>query len=455
MLFFALILAFEALLLGGVLLRREPKLLLPAVVFFLPVEVFEVLAFEDGGSSIAGGFLNPGQDLMMVTVLVGVFRFRHEPARLIPNSSMIVPLGALLIVMLAGVGWSDSLVPVNGILILPLYVAFIFVAPAFIEDRGDVERIIGAFLIAAGLLALLAAAQRGAGIFAWRDVLVFSDGVSYRANATFGDPNILARFIAMSLALAGGLILATGARRQTLYLAVPLLGIGSLALIATASRSGWLMLLLTAFIVILAAPVRRYTKARIIVISAVTMTALLAMLSAQGGAEAERVGTLTSLRTLLGAREFLIQAGWEMFKDSPWVGMGAGAYQNALTVSYLHVIPAWAKVTLSHTSVITVLAELGTLGAIFFSFVIIRMAFIITRVYFANGDTYHRVIVGWLGAALLGVFLHSQAEGRLLDEPYLWVLVALFIAFETRPGLLGGGGGIPGAVSASPATRPG
>ena len=216
MLSLVLMVAAEAVLLGVVLLKREPKLLLPAVVFFLPIEVFEVLAFEsageDGGLGLIGGFLNPGQNLMVVTVLTGVVRYRHEPAKLFPNSSMIVPFAALLLVMLVGVGWSDSLIPINGILYLPVYIAFIFVAPVFIEDRRDVERIVGAFLIAAGLLALLAVVQRGVGVFAWREVLVFSDGVSYRANATFGDPNILARFISISLALAGGLILATGPR---------------------------------------------------------------------------------------------------------------------------------------------------------------------------------------------------------------------------------------------------
>ena len=238
MLAFFLIVITEAVLLGVIVLRREPKLLVPAVILFLPIEIFEVILFEsagdEGGPGIIAGFLNPGQNLMLVTILVGVVRYRHEPARLFPNSALVVPLVALLAVMLVGVAWSDSLIPINGVLILPVYVAFIFVAPAFIEDRRDIERILGAFLVAATIVAVLAIVQRGTGFFAWRESLLLSDGVSYRANATFGDPNILARFLAVSLTLAGGLILATGARRQTLYLAVPLLAVGSLAIVATA-----------------------------------------------------------------------------------------------------------------------------------------------------------------------------------------------------------------------------
>jgi hypothetical protein len=39
--------------------------------------------------------------------------------------------------------------------------------------------------------------------------------------------------------------------------------------------------------------------------------------------------------------------------------------------------------------------------------------------------------VGWLGISLLGILLQSQSEGRLLDEPFVWLLLALVIAFET------------------------
>ena len=443
MLSFLLILLAELVLLGAIVLRREPKLLLPAVVLFLPIEILEVVAFDSAGEGSGGGalaiirgFMNPGQNLMMVTVLVGVYRFRHEPARLFPNSSMIVPMVAVAALMMLGVAWSDSLIPINGILILPLYVAFMFVAPCFIEDRHDVERVTGALIVAAGLMAFIAIVQRGTGFFAWRETLLAADGVSYRSNATFGDPNILARLLAITMALAGGLILVTGPRRQTVYLAAPLLAGGLLAIVATASRSGWLLLLLMALIVVLAAPIQRYTKARIVTLSAVSLVSLLAFLLAQGGPEAQRVQTLNSSRTILGAREYLIGAGWEMFKDSPWLGQGPGAFQHALTVSYLHEIPTWALVTLSHTTVVTVLAELGFLGAALFTFAVIRIGFLVFNVYFRSQDRFHRLMVAWVGAAMLGVLLHSQAEGRLLDEPFLWVFVALFIAIETQGGLL-------------------
>ena len=82
----------------------------------------------------------------------------------------------------------------------------------------------------------------------------------------------------------------------------------------------------------------------------------------QGGANAERVKSLTSGIQLIGQREFLIKGGWEMWKDNPLVGVGSGNYQHTLLVSYLWTLPWWAKTTLSHTSFISILAELGIVG---------------------------------------------------------------------------------------------
>jgi hypothetical protein len=47
-----------------------------------------------------------------------------------------------------------------------------------------------------------------------------------------------------------------------------------------------------------------------------------------------------------------------------------------------------------------------------------------------------RLIVAWLGAALIGIVLHSQSEGRLFDEPYVYLFLAILMAIETRPGFL-------------------
>ena len=441
MLEYAIIAAVQCALLGAVVILREPKLLIPAVVLGLPIEYVEtenILSLGSGG--IAGAlrsFLNPGQAAMAATVVVGIIRARNQPSRIFPDSALILPILLLVGIQFLGVAWSDSLTPANSVLILPLYVGFVFVAPSFIEDRRDIERIVGAFLLAAILLATLAAVQRLTGVFNWRDILDPADIFSYRSNATFADPNNLARFLAVAMSLGAGVILTNGPRRQTVYLGVPALAAGAVGIVATASRSGWLMLVLCTFLVVVMAPISRYTKARITVASATGMVVLLGLLFVQGGSEAERVKSLTSAYGVLGERTFLINAGWQMFKDNPIVGVGSGNYQHSLVATYLDLVPYWAKTTLSHTSLVSLVAELGLVGIAVFSFFVLRVAITLVRLYHSTDLPYNRLIVGWLSSSLVGILLVSQSEGRLFDEPYLWVLFAITIAVETSPALAG------------------
>src|SRR5690606_9280793 len=117
-----------------------------------------------------------GQAAMAATVVVAIFRERHDLRRLIPNSTMLVPVALLFGLMVLGVAWSDSPTrPANSVLILPLYFGFLVAAPTLIETRQDVKRILAAFLIAAIGLGLIAIAQRLLGVYNWRTILIQSD----------------------------------------------------------------------------------------------------------------------------------------------------------------------------------------------------------------------------------------------------------------------------------------
>ncbi len=435
MLELAVLVAVDLALLGGAIILRNPKLLLPIVVLGLPIEYFATVTldtFGDGGirGAVRALFV-PGKAAMLAVIVVVIVRERHNPMKLIPDSAIALPVIALLAVTFIGVAWSDSLTPTNSVMILPMYAAFAFTAPTLIENRKDVERIFGAMFVAAMALACIAVVQRF-GVFNWRGILIQSDEVSYRSNATFGDPNILARYFAITIPLAVALVLATGPRRLTLYLAAPTIGIAALGIVASASRSGWLTLALVGLLVVVFCPVRRSLKAELAAAAFLLLGGALGLLLFNGGADAERVRTLTRVTEVIGQREFLIRAGWAMWRDNPFVGVGSGSYQNALQTSYLDQIPTWARTTLSHTSLVSVLAEMGIVGAGLFILVMLRVGIAVTRTYFLTTDLYNRLVVGWLGAALLGIVIHSQSEGRLIDEPYIWLLLAIFIAFETR-----------------------
>ena len=191
--FSAILLAAELCLAVAIIILRDPKLLIPAVIIGLPIEVIESeLVARVGTTGVAGmarALANPGQLAMLAVIVVAIVRKRHDIRSLIPDSSLLVPLGAFFLLVFLSVTWSDSLRPNNSVLILPVYLGFVVTAPSLIEDRRDLERILGTFLLVAAALGVIAIAQRLFGVFNWRGILIQSDDYSYRSNATFADPN--------------------------------------------------------------------------------------------------------------------------------------------------------------------------------------------------------------------------------------------------------------------------
>lgn len=428
-----ILVVIEAALLIAVVVLRQPKLLIPAVIIGLPFEYANTQLLSSWGSTgihgAARAFLNPGKLAMLATIVVGVVRFRQTPRRLFPDSRVMLPLVLIFFVTVAALAWADSHRPDSSVLVMAMYLAFLFVAPSFIEDRRDLERIMGAILLVAAVLGAIAVAQRYLHVWEWRAYLI-SDG-AYRSNATFADPNILARYLVLSISLAAILVLATGPRRLTLYLALPALGLGMLGVLATGSRSGLGILVICLFLSLLVAPVQRVTKLKLVAVAAVGIVLVLVMLLVGGGELADRLKSLTNPAGALGRRTYLIAGGWDMFLDNPVTGVGTSGFQSQLLANYNSLIPYWGfDVSLSHTSVITVAAETGLLGLAALAFAIARIASAIARTYLQTADRFTRIVTGWLGVGLIAIFLESQSEGRLYDEPYLYVLLAIVAAVE-------------------------
>ncbi|HEY5476009.1 MAG TPA: hypothetical protein VIK11_04755, partial [Tepidiformaceae bacterium] len=103
---------------------------------------------------------------------------------------------------------------------------------------------------------------------------------------------------------------------------------------------------------------------------------------------------------------------------------------------------------------ITVLSESGIVGLAAMIFVGFRIGIALTKTYNAAHVAQTRLVVGWLAASMMGILLQSQSEGRLLDDPYLWVLLAIFVAIETRIARQPDSEFIEAAAPALPGTAP-
>jgi O-antigen ligase len=120
-----------------------------------------------------------------------------------------------------------------------------------------------------------------------------------------------------------------------------------------------------------------------------------------------------------------------MFADHPVTGVGAGGYQSSFENDYLRYKDPKIKanITISHTSVVTIMAELGLIGLTAVAFVAVRFAGYVREVLAHAPPELRTAAIGLALVAAI-VLLGSQTEGRFLEDPYLWLAAGLIVAVD-------------------------
>ncbi len=228
----------------------------------------------------------------------------------------------------------------------------------YVRDRSSLDRALLA-LVGSGLLLGMAGLYQQA-----TDSYFFNEGLANwvvpRRNATFFDPNIYARFLLVVAAIA--LSMLPSARAWRRYLLLTAVVTALLALPFTASRSSWVAAIVVLPAVVALLPMESWRKVRLIVTGAIGAAALAYLATLLEPSLVDRFETLVSGTDSLGSRSYLIRAGWQMFVDNPLFGVGLHGYREALEGPYSYLLPTGATNFLSHSAVITVMAELGLLG---------------------------------------------------------------------------------------------
>jgi putative inorganic carbon (HCO3(-)) transporter len=269
--------------------------------------------------------------------------------------------------------------------------------------------------------------------------------VAARLNITFGDPNITARFLSIC-ACAAILMFAARKGPAGLPVATALGCAGVLPL--TLSRSGLALFLATVLLAIVVASNHR--RAAAIGVVAVLVFALSTGVNPSTRQRAEGavtmlVGVVTGKPAAPGSdparvsqtrpaiddnRTYLVAAGLKMFTDHPALGVGFGGYQHALTTDYKRFLPAGRSLdTLSHASLITVMAEQGIVGTALLIALLFALAIEAWRARRRRDEwAWWSTIPATL---LIPIFLFSQFEGRFFQEPYLWLALGLMYSAHT------------------------
>jgi hypothetical protein len=303
----------------------------------------------------------------------------------------------------------------------------VFAAAAYMLEKEDIPRILKAVHITGLLLAPLAIIEKLTGSLFWQ-----SDTMLYRINTTFIDPNIYARYIV--LAIAANLVLTrltTSRRDRVLYwLAMAVL---LAQLVLTDSRGGVLAFLVVLVLAFICLPRR---KDLAVLTGGVLIGGLgMVLLNSRLWQRVTEIGELFTDE--FSARRYLIEAALAVFKDNVVYGTGLGSFPAVFAEDYSHLLTVPGGPVRSHTTVLTIAAEQGIIGLLFVAVLFLILIVMLVRLYlkyhpgYYTSDNLSSYLLGagcFLWAA--AIFVSSQAEGRLFEDPLLWLTLAMMIVLN-------------------------
>ncbi|MHB8125732.1 MAG: O-antigen ligase family protein [Desulfitobacteriaceae bacterium] len=259
--------------------------------------------------------------------------------------------------------------------------------------------------------------------FIWREYL--AEGMIARVNATFVDPNIFARYLI--LAIVANLILQYYndiVLKRSVYFGSLLGLMGALSI--TLSRSGVLTLVIVLILMLILIPHKQmFQPIGLLGLIGVVIVAMHPTIWQRLLTFREGFGALDA------QRQYLWKVAWAIFTTHPIFGIGLGGFQKMFLTHYLSwktVIPDVEGATLSHTTVLTIAAELGLMGLAALAWVWLALVQVLRRLRqgVLDRNVPERYIPGvgyflWITA----VFISSQAEARFFEDPIIWLSMGM------------------------------
>jgi putative inorganic carbon (HCO3(-)) transporter len=428
-----------ALAAGGLLVTaialREPRLVVPVIILALPLEISKLLfPFLPTREEIGGGLpptsiVDVGRLAIVMAAVVWLIRPNLARWDAFAGSTLTIPALLLLaLYALSTVYARDMEAARSETLRLAFLIAFAALIPVFVRDRAALRWCAAALIASAALLAVVGVYQQASGHFFWNEGLGLYG--ERRINTTFADPNHFARLLVEALALGLALFFFVGGKVRYLLM-IPALAVCALTLIFTGSRGAWIIAVALLPLLVLALPVARRLRLNLLLIGSLALLCALGLGLAVSPYFRERLGTFRFGTEATGARPYLVEAGWQMFRDHPIWGVGIGGYEDSFLNDYYYFKDPKIKanVTLSHTSAVTTIAELGVLGAAASLFFLYRWGRLGWRLHRRSRGEARALVLG-LWAMSLVILLSSQTEGRFFDDPYLWLVFGLGVALE-------------------------
>ncbi|MDR1320949.1 MAG: O-antigen ligase family protein [Gracilibacteraceae bacterium] len=438
----AVVLSLTVVLLAALAWRR-PDWLSAALVLAVALEI-SILFYPDlGPAGRLIGEISLAKLTCIALILAAIPRLILRPAaRQKLRDAFRQPLTALLLAYI-GLGvvsvlWSadKARTMAESARLLVLFAAFL--AVTVLAKKNTLLLPFRAAFWTALALAPLTWYEWRSGVQIWQAEHLARETV-LRINDTFVDPNIFARYLVLAVA-ADFLLCAHAKTRRSEIFYIAALPVLLLQLILTSSRGGVVTLVVVAAAAIILFPEKKAPLWTLIfgVIGSAVIFATRSDIVARFAALFQNLDETNPVRV------YLWRAAAAIFRDHPGLGTGLGTFQTVFLSDYASFRTLSDGPTLSHTSLLTIAAELGSAGLLLVLLLVVSLSWTVFRLYALGHSSYlgmfndyrNSYYVGlgcvlWLGT----VFVSSQAEGRLFEDPILWLTAAILVVLknmETR-----------------------
>jgi O-antigen ligase len=234
----------------------------------------------------------------------------------------------------------------------------------------------------------------------------------FRVTSLFGDPSLYGRHVVLGLGVALTL-LAT--RRWRVWPLIVLVAVMWGGLLFSYSQSSMVALLVITVLLAVATGDRRVRKA----------VALLALAAALVGCGylAVQVADGESLNRITSDRTNRVEDAVRVIEEHPLVGVGIGGQPRASRRLAGSQRPTPNFV--SHTTPLTVFAELGVIGLALYAWLLAGGAWLIVKVWRRD-----EALGLALGVCFVGLFVHALFYSGFLEDPITWLVIAVAAAYS-------------------------
>ena len=226
----------------------------------------------------------------------------------------------------------------------------------------------------------------------------------FRVTSLFGDPSLYGRHVVLGIGVALALLAARRWRTWPLVALVALMWAG---LLFSYSQSSMAALLLVTLALAVVTGDRRVRQA-------VGVLALLAVLAA-GAYVTVRLLDGADLNRITSDRTERVEDTLRVIEDDPLLGVGIGGQPRASRLLAGGDRPTPNFV--SHTTPLTVAAELGLVGLALYVWLLVGGARLIAAVY-----RREQALGLALGASFLALFVHALFYSGFLEDPITWLV---------------------------------